>query len=150
MSSPSQSFKHAQSTKILANFSSQLLQQQQLLVLVKSVLPVDLADHAQYCVISGNKVLIYTDNAIWASQLRFHNSTLLEIISDRDRYEHINQLQIRILATNSGLPSSRNPKIPTLETTRFIRHAIQGTDADLIKQAVNSLCSTLEKVNRND
>ena len=148
MSKIPQSFKHAQSTKILVNFSSQLLQQQQLLVLVKSVLPVNLADHAQYCVISGNKVLIYTDNAVWASQLRFHHSTLMETITGRNRYVHIEQLQIRILAVNSGLPTPRFPKIPTQETTDFIRHAIPGTEADLLKQAVNSLCCTLEKVNR--
>jgi hypothetical protein len=136
----------APSNKILANFSSQLLQQQQLLTLIKSVLPENLVEHACYCVISGKKILIYTDKAVWASQLRFYQTALFDAITGRDRYASVEQIQIRILSTTTGMLAPRSPKVPTLETTHAIRKAVQGDQEDPLLQAVNNLCCTLEKL----
>lgn len=137
----------APSNKVLANFSSQLQQQQQLLLLIKSLLPENLVEHACYCVISNRKILIYTDKAVWASQLRFYNTAICEAVTSRSKYADIEQVQIRILASTSGTTSKlRLPKIPSRETALYIRQGISGKNDDPLSDALNNLCRTLERL----
>ena len=70
-------------------------QQNNLLSVVRSVLPKMLAQHTQRCVIHDATLLIYTDSAVWSSQLRFYNAVILAeiqlIVS-----EPIKTVQIRL------------------------------------------------------
>lgn len=149
MSRRPQLFKLAltSSNKILANFTSQLQQQQQLLILIKSVLPAKLAEHASYCVISNQKVLIYTDKATWASQLRFYQSAILEAIITRSKHVNIAQVQMRLLKSEL-IPEARLPNTPSLQTAQHIRQTLTGAKDDPLRQALSHLCQTLENLAR--
>ncbi len=56
-------------------------QQKDLLSLVKSVLPENLVEHTLHCVIHEATLLIYSDAAVWSSQLRFYQAAILSAIS---------------------------------------------------------------------
>lgn len=60
---------------------SQVEQQKDLLSVVKSVLPDDLAEHTVHCVTHDTTLLLYTDAAVWSSQLRFYNTAILNVIA---------------------------------------------------------------------
>ncbi len=134
--------------RVLGPFANQLEKQAQLLALVKSVLPSDLVNYAQYCVISDQKVLIYTDSAVWASQLRFYTRAMFELIKSHSAsVRYIEQVQIRILPSMPDQASSPNKAIvPSAKTTSEIRKDILGDSEDPLYQALSRLCSTLENL----
>lgn len=75
---------------------TQVEQQQDLLLLVKSALPENLAEHTLYCVIHDSTLVIYTDAAVWSSQLRFYQTVLLEIASSFVQIP-VKRVQVRLV-----------------------------------------------------
>jgi hypothetical protein len=69
--------------------------QKDLLLIVQSVLPENLAAHTLHCVIHDTTLLIYTDAAVWSSQLRFYQTTILEIVA-RQFQQSVQRVQIRL------------------------------------------------------
>ena len=70
-------------------------QQKDLLSVVKSVLPENLAEHTLHCVIHETTLVIYMDAAVWSSQLRFYQAAILEAISPQVE-KPITRVQIRL------------------------------------------------------
>jgi hypothetical protein len=60
---------------------TQIDQQKTLLSVVKNALPEMLAEHTLHCVIHDAILIIYTDAAVWSSQLRFYQTVLLDVTS---------------------------------------------------------------------
>lgn len=71
---------------------TQIDQQKDLLSMVKSVLPEKLAEHTLHCVIHDEMLLIYTDAAVWSSQLRFYQTAILAIVE-----KGVERIQIRLM-----------------------------------------------------
>ncbi len=74
----------------------QIEQQKNLLVVVKSVLPENLAEHALHCLIHDDTLLLYTDAAVWSSQLRFYQEAILTALSPLSE-QPLKRLQTRLL-----------------------------------------------------
>lgn len=147
--------------RTIAHFYSRIEQQKLVLQRIHAVLPAAVAKHALHCVVNGKKLLIYTDTAAWASQLRFYNSAILAAIAPVTR-ESISIMQIKIMVEMSpterrrgalaGAEASqatspgRKPNIPSAEKIKFIHdHSLTVSDEQL-KQALLRLSATLEKL----
>jgi hypothetical protein len=133
----------------MAYFYSQIEQQQRLLQRIRAVLPEALAKQALHCLIRDKKLLVYTDSAVWASQLRFYNSAILAAIMPLTRTP-VEILQIKILTAKTGiiLGARRKAKIPSVEKIEFIRsHSLAVSDNQL-RLALLKLSSTLERLSR--
>ena len=133
--------------RAIAYFYSRIEQQEQLLQHIQGVLPVALAKHALHCVINDKKLVIYTDAAAWASQLRFYNSAILAAIAPITR-ESISIMRIKIKAEMlpTTLPPGRKPLIPSAEKIAFIHnHSLMISDEQL-KLALLKLSATLAKL----
>jgi hypothetical protein len=152
------SFKAALSfpNRTIAHFYSQIEQQKLVLQRIHAVLPATVAEHALHCVINGKKLLVYTDTAAWASQLRFYNSAIIAAIAPVTR-ESVSIMQIKIRMepplterrpeVEASL-SSRKPNIPSAEKIEFIHnHSLTVSDEQL-KQALLRLSATLEKLSK--
>lgn len=74
---------------------SQIEQQKDLLSIVQSVLPVELANQIVCCVVHEETLFIYTTAAVWSSQLRFYQVAILNIVIKHE-YEMIKRVQIRL------------------------------------------------------
>jgi len=74
----------------------QAQQQQDLLSLVKDVLPEELAAQTLHCVIHGSTLFVYTSAAVWASKLRFYQNTILKNVSLHVQTALV-QVKIRLL-----------------------------------------------------
>lgn len=148
MAKKNSTFKAALSfpNRNIAHFYSQIAQQKQVLLCIHRVLPVEIAKHALHCVITNKKLLIYTDTAAWASQLRFYNSAILAAIAPVTR-DTISIMQIKIGL--EALPAERprrKPNIPSAENIALIHnHSLTVSDQQL-KQSLLKLSTTLEKL----
>jgi hypothetical protein len=132
-----------------AYFYSQIEQQQRILQRIQAVLPEALAKQARHCLVRDKKLLIYTDSAAWASQLRFYNSVILAAIMPLTRTP-VEMLKIKIITGQTGLimGSKRKAKIPSVEKIEFIRsHSLAVSDNQL-RLALLKLSSTLERLSR--
>jgi len=119
---------------------------QQLAILekVRAVLPKELAGHALHCVVRNHKLLVYTDSASWASQLRFYGATLLAAF-ESDPCVLVSEIQFKInnISTTSEAASISKTIIPPKTAAIEIRKlSLTATDPQL-KQALEKLRSTL-------
>jgi hypothetical protein len=132
--------------RIIAFFYSQIEQQKRVLQRIHTVIPAILAQHTLYCVVNGKKLLIYTDTAAWASQLRFYNNAILAAIAPVTRDSvSIMQVKVRLEILPVTFQPGRMPNIPSAEKIAYIQnHSLTVADEQL-KQSLQRLAATLEK-----
>ena len=131
----------------MAYFYSQIEQQHRILQRIQAVLPEALAKQVRHCLIRDKKLLIYTDSAAWASQLRFYNSAILAAVVPLTRTP-VEIMQIKITAgqTELNLGPKRKAKIPSVEKIEVIRnHSLTVSDNQL-RLALLKLSTTLERL----
>jgi hypothetical protein len=131
----------------MAYFYSQIEQQQRILQRIQAALPDALAKQVRHCLIRDKKLLIYTDSAAWASQLRFYNSAILAAIVPLARTP-VEMLQIRIIAGQTGLipGHKRKAKIPSVEKIENIRNDSLTVSDNQLRLALLKLSTTLERL----
>jgi hypothetical protein len=152
MSQKPPSFKTSLSfqNRTIAYFYSQIEQQKRVLLRIQAVLPDALAKQARHCLIKDKKLLIYTNSAAWASQLRFYNGAILAAIAPLTRTS-IEIMQVRIIAERTGLilRSVRKANIPSGEKIAIIRNDSLSIRDDKLKLALLRLSATLERLSDN-
>ncbi|MGR9013287.1 MAG: DUF721 domain-containing protein [Gammaproteobacteria bacterium] len=151
MAKKTTSFKAALSfpNRTIAHFYSQIEQQKLVLQRIHDILPPTIAKHAQHCVISGKKLLVYTDTAAWASQLRFYNSAILAAIAPVTR-ESVSIMLIKVRVETLSVTSlpGRKPIIPSAEKIKSIHNQSLTVQDEQLKQALLRLSTTLEKLSK--
>ncbi|MDD5322513.1 MAG: DciA family protein [Methylococcales bacterium] len=137
-------------SRTIAYFYSQIEQQKRALQRIQAVLPEPLAKQVRHCLIKDKKLLIYTDSAAWASQLRFYNYAILAAIAPLTRTS-IALMQVKIIAEQTGLVlrSVRKANIPSGEKIAIIRNDSLSIRDDQLKQALLRLSATLERLSGN-
>lgn len=133
--------------RTIVDFYSQIEHQKQLLQCIRTVLPEALAKYARHCVINNKKLLIYTDSATWASQLRFYNKTILAAIPPLIR-QSIEVMQIKIIREQTGINRQPGEKaiIPSAENIEIIRNHSLVVPDNQLKLALLKLSATLERL----
>lgn len=135
--------------KTIALLCLQINQQLALLERIKAVLPKELASHALHCLFHDNKLnkkklLLYTDSAVWASQLRFYGKAILTA-TESGISDPVSVLQVKVINApeTADTGKKRIAIIPSQTVADGIRnHSIETTDPQL-KQALKKLSSTL-------
>ena len=133
--------------RTMAYFYSQIEQQQRILQRVQTALPDSLKKQAKHCLIKDKKLLIYTDSAAWASQLRFYKSVILAAIAPLTKTP-VEMMQVKIITGQTGgiLKVKRKAKIPSAEQIEVIRsHSLTVSDNQL-RLALLKLSTTLERL----
>ena len=77
--------------------TAKLSQQHDLLSIIQRVLPDELATHALHCVAHNTTLMIYTDSAVWSSQLRFHKAAMLAAAATHTT-PALTNVQIRLIS----------------------------------------------------
>lgn len=77
--------------------TAKLAQQQDLCSSVQRVLPEALATHIVHCVAHDTTLMVYTDAAVWSSQLRFYKEAMLASVASRTK-PTLTQVTIRLLS----------------------------------------------------
>jgi hypothetical protein len=133
--------------RTMAYFYSQLEQQQRILQRIRAMLPEALAKQTRHCLIREKKLLIYTDSAAWASQLRFYKSTILAAIMPFTRTP-VELMQIKIIRGQTGLipGPKRKAKLPSAEKIELIRNDSLTVSDNQLRLALLKLSTTLERL----
>ena len=98
--------------------------QKQLVSAVKEVLPDELAKHVQHCVHSGQRLLIYTEAACWAAQIRFFNEAILNKMIGAAQ-QNITSLQVRIIPPIAGQPRTQQTSLPSAANIAMLHQHLQ-------------------------
>lgn len=130
--------------KIFAHYKQQISLHNRLLTEIQACLPTRLTKHALSCVISENKVLIYTDSAIWSSQLRFYHQTILQTLSS-SRLGSFNSLQIKIIPPTAKREIKNSKNQPSQDSINLILDQAEGQSDENLKNALLKLGQTLKK-----
>jgi hypothetical protein len=143
------SFKASSSfqNRTMVYFYSQVEQQQRILQRIHAVLPEALGKQIRYCLIKDKKLLLYTDSAAWASQLRFYNNLILATIVPLTRTP-VEIMQIKIIGGQIGLilGLKRKAKIPSIEKIELIRNDSLTVSDNQLRLALLKLSTTLERL----
>jgi len=133
--------------RTMAYFYSQIELQQGILQRIQAVLPEAIAKQVRHCLIRDKKLLIYTDSAAWASQLRFYNSAILAAIVPLTRTP-VEIMQVRIIAGQTGLipGTERKAIIPSVEKIEIIRNNGLTVPDNQLRLALLKLSTTLERL----
>ena len=110
-------------------------------------MPDNLATQTKHCLIKDQKLLVYTDTAIWASQLRFYNSAILASIETLVKFP-IDNLQIKIINRASGIAETaiRKANLASLEGIELIRKNSLSISDDKLSVALLKLSTTLKRL----
>ncbi|MGR9114184.1 MAG: DciA family protein [Gammaproteobacteria bacterium] len=143
------SFKQALShpNRALATLYAQIDQQKLILAGIKRALPPQLAEHARHCVITGKKLIVFTESAAWATQLRFYNKVIFKAAEPITR-QSIEIVRIRIFEPFALQPeeSKRTAKVPSADKIAEIRSNVADDPDDPLSQALLKLSSTLDRL----
>lgn len=146
MPSLNKNFKPAlsHSNRAIASLMIQVDRQKKLLAIVRTVLPKPLAKQVKCCLIKEDKLLLYTESATWASQLRFYDQALKEMA--RSRYgETIETTKVRITHSIKAPDiEPLEPNIPSPENIGLIRKNIEHALDSPLKESLLRLSNTLE------
>jgi hypothetical protein len=127
----------------MAYFHGQIRQQKRLLQAIQKLLPLDLAEHIHCCLIKDKKLLIYTDSAAWASQLRFYNATLLASTEPL-----VTTVQIKVITQQVGLVthSERKARLPSSEKIAELQKDSLSIADEPLQVALLKLSATLARL----
>jgi hypothetical protein len=122
-----------------------IAEQKAMLKIIKTALPKEAADNLLHCVQSGNRVLIYTASASWASQIRFYQRDILTKLS-ASGHRNIDAVLIKISPPVQEQTSTRTIQLPSTENISLLACQMQEKpDSDVLKQALLRLAGTMEK-----
>lgn len=121
-----------------------IAEQKALLAIVKTALPVEIASHVLHCVCSGNRLLIYTETANWASQIRFFHGAILNKLVESGQ-QNITSLQVRICQPLNQQRALRTPRLPSAKNILLIRNQTGNDENDVLRQSLSRLGKTLDK-----
>jgi hypothetical protein len=121
-----------------------IAEQNKLLAIVKTALPIEIAKSVNHCVRSKQRLLLYTESASWASQLRFYHQAILNKLAETE-YKNIQGLQVKIQPKTIEQKTGRLLLIPSAKNIRMIQEQVKDQEQDVLSQALLRLSNTLEK-----
>lgn len=134
--------------RLLGYYLGKIGQQQRLLRQVQNCLPENLAAHARHCLISQDTLLVYTDSAAWASQLRFYNQALLAAVAPL--LDHpVQKLQIKVLTETTGASLGESPRkanVPSAAILEVMRQQSVTVSDQTLQASLQRLNTTLRKL----
>ncbi|MDD1606282.1 MAG: DUF721 domain-containing protein [Methylococcaceae bacterium] len=127
----------------MAYFHGQIGQQKRLLHAIQKLLPFDLAEHIYCCLIKDKKLLVYTDSAAWASQLRFYNAALLASTAPL-----VTTVQIKVMTQQVVFVtrSERKAQLPCPEKIELLRKDSLNITDEPLQAALLKLSTTLARL----
>jgi len=132
--------------KVFTLYKYQIETQAKLLRKIKVALPDHLSEHALYCVLTNKKISLYTDSAIWSSQLRFyHQSILQSLLSSHSGV--IETLQIKVIpqVIEPEHKQKELKKIPSEENINFILEQAEHQSDENLRDSLLRLGKCLQR-----
>lgn len=134
--------------RLFAIYQQKINQQARILGLIRSTLPSELSPHVSYCVLNDKKLVLYTDSAIWSSQLRFFHQTIIAKLHGTG-FQHVEILQIKVLVERQNRSFENKAKVPSRENIDMIRRQGLAQQDKELNAAFLRLSDTLSRLSSN-
>lgn len=128
----------------LTHYMAVMEQQRQLLDLVRSAVPQELALHIVHTLLSDLRLVVYTHSANWASQIRFYDELILNKLQASGQ-QKIRKLQVKLLMNETIQDSARHACLPSAETIDNLFGNLAQNRDDELAQALSRLGHILKK-----
>ncbi len=135
--------------KTLSQLSFQTSRQLAVLEKIKVVLPENAGNHALHCLVSKKTLLVYTDSANLATQLRFHSEAMLDA-ANASATVKLSALKVKILPAYEQRKQKREPNLPSPLTVKLIAANSQAMQDPQLKAALLKLSSTLSRLQQEN
>ncbi|NOT12328.1 MAG: DUF721 domain-containing protein [Methylococcaceae bacterium] len=135
----------------LSQFDSHIRQQKILLEAVRSAIPKTLTTHVQHTVLTNNKLLIYTDSAAWAAQLRFYEKAIMSAIASFSSHS-VSTIQLKLVLDPIG-PSAiqkDSANLPASKHLEILRHFCLTAPDNELTHSLMKLTNTLERLSASE
>lgn len=128
---------------------NQIAQQKQVLQAVQLVLPENLAKQVKHCLIKNQNLLVYTDSAVWASQLRFYSTMMIVAIAPLATVP-ITEVLIRIITQPVGFvtKTERKARLPSPEKIAELQKDSLSIADESLRLSLLELGETLARLSR--
>jgi len=130
--------------KVLTSYLYRISVHSQLLQTIKSTLPTTLSPHAIHCITSDRNLILYTDSAIWSSQLRFHHQAILRAVI-KAKQGNFEMIKIKIIPKSIQSNNVVESRLPSTENIESIISQAENQNDDELKNALLKLGNTLKK-----
>lgn len=130
---------------IIPGYQAQVKIQYELLTIIQSALPEHLCPHALHCVMAERKILLYTDSAIWSSQLRFYHQPILQKLKASD-YGIFEEVKIKIIPKESVREQKKYLPSLSPENVELIFKQAENQVDKVLKKSLLKLGKTLKKI----
>lgn len=121
-----------------------ITEQKRMLREIRSALPAHIAEHVMHCVSHADRCILYTESAVWASQIRFFHQVILNKIHASGQ-QKIVRVQVKVLPLNHAEQPRRLPKLPSSEIAQVIWQQADHQSHDVLAVALCKLAKTLCK-----
>ncbi len=127
----------------LQQIQQQLNQQRQLLRVVQTALPDNLATHCLHITYNKNNLILFTDSSVWASKLLYMRQTILKTMSEHAG-ERVHALKIKVLSKSVAL-NRKTPKAPSNKVLNTLSAANHTEPTDKLSISMSKLIKALKK-----
>ena len=134
--------------KIMTRYKYQLAIHAKILQLIQQALPSELARHVLYCTVSDKKISLYTDSAVWTSQLRFYQQAILQAATNSQQGS-FEIFQAKIIPPIKETVVKNKTITPSKESIDQLLNQAEHQADDELKNALLKLGNTLKKRRRH-
>ncbi|SMF95832.1 Protein of unknown function [Methylomagnum ishizawai] len=137
----------------LAALRTELDKQARLLQIVRQTLPESMREHCRHCLLeAGGKLLLYTESAAFAYQLRFYGPAVAAQVAEAAGLDTPPEVRVRNLTPN-GAEQARyaKPKVfqpPPANVAELLRENAAATPHEDLREALLRLSRTVDELNR--
>ena len=138
-------------TRTLAILLGQIQQQNLIMQHVRAALPTALSTHVSHCLIKDGKLLVYTNSAVWATQMRFSGERILAAVTPITT-RPVDKLHIKVITVQTG-PSvqfKRKANVPSPEKIAMLQQDSLAIRDEAVRASMLKLGATLARLAGKD
>ncbi|MCK4494152.1 MAG: DUF721 domain-containing protein [Methylococcales bacterium] len=128
--------------QIIKKHQKKIQQHLALLNVIKKNLTKPLSDHILHCTLLKDVLFIYTDSALWSSQLHFYQPILLKALASND-FSIVKSLHIKIILSTPSVSQKASFESPSEKNIALIRQCSHTMQNEKLKNALLKLSKTL-------
>ncbi|MCK5898691.1 MAG: DUF721 domain-containing protein [Methylococcales bacterium] len=128
--------------QIIQKHQQKIKQHLSILKIIKKSVTKPLGEHILHCTISNDMLLIYTDTALWASQLHFYQPTILKALN-LNNFSTLKSLRIKIISPKTSQKNNVSLERPSEKNIALVRHCSDSMQDEKLKKVLLKLSQTL-------
>ena len=122
----------------------------QLNLILQNALPLQFANHCRLANVSNDKIIIHTDNAGYASLLRFQAPSLCKTFSTHLE-QPVHKLEVKVRPLTGTQQATTQPQTGlSAATASLIKNTAEALETGPLKQALQKLAKRQQTENKSD